>query len=409
MNIDLSQYSSKRIQWIYTLLIWSMFVGMMWSRALLSIVVVILPVLTIWKCKQNILELIKGDRWLRGAVLMFTIPLISMLWALNPENGWKTIMNQSMLWLLPLGLIGIKSLDSKWRVRTLIGVALIHFVIMLEVGTHFILDYEYWIKKYNTMGTLSIGKYNDHIRFTLSLLLLNVLLFQEVKKTKNNTVLKKIIFPVFLVFSILFIHLLASKSGVVLLYLGFFVVAFLWIKQSKTKVILLTLMLGLMAVFYVVTPTFKKKIELVKYQWEEYQHKKTLNYQHSDHGRIISYEVGLEAATLHPWWGVGAGGALAAMKPIYQEKYPEIPEDAYIIPHNQWLNSILSYGFIVGVIYPFLLIVPWKRRTVLRNKGEVLSLFLIFASMIPEATLEAQFGVFIAAFYLSWQRVIAIN
>lgn len=399
-----NSYTNTR--WIYTLLIWAMFVGMMWSRALLSIMVLVFPLVSLWLGRRYIRQSLKAMNKFVGFFLMLLIASLSFIWTQDLSATGQALMNQFMWILIPLGMIGMPWRDAKWRYYTLMGIALIHLIVMIQAGVVFLMDVNYWMSQYNTMGTLAVGKYNDHIRFSLSVLLLNILLIEELSVGSVKSFKKYGWIYIYIVVSILFIHLLASKSGVILLYLGIFVASFLYIRKRSFKLIFASVVVILMSSLYWVTPTLQKKVDMVTYQWREYKEKGRLNYQHSDQGRIISYQVGWEAIQQNPWWGVGAGAMPQAMEPIYHKKYPEIPSDHFIIPHNQWLSAMLSYGIILGAIYPFLLAIPLKQRRHSINKGEILSLFLIFASMIPEATLESQFGVFIVVFYLAWNRVV---
>lgn len=400
--------NQKTISWTYTTLIWVLFIGMMWSRAMLSIGVVVLPVFTLLVHLKKIKIVFKQRSWVWSMVLMFLIAVVSLIWSTDPSEAMPSLMNKTMLVFIPIGLLGAPLKNLQWTLKTLFGIAVIHLIVMVGVGVEYISNPEQWIAWYNQMGTMPVAKYNDHIRFTLSLILLNVIWMRTVL-TKPLLVFHRFWKTSAIIFagiSVLFIHLLASKSGIVLLYLSLILWILFLIPQWKAKLIVFIGAVLLLIFMFQWSPTFRKKVDMVKYQWDLFQESGTLDYNNSDQGRVISYKVAWQTLQESPMLGVGLGAELKEMKQHYQERYPEIPEDRYIVPHNQFLFSFLSFGCILGAFYVLLLAIPVFYKKTKVNKLELLVLFVIFASFIPEATLEAQFGMFIVVFYLSWLRFV---
>ncbi len=400
--------NQKTISWTYTTLIWILFFGMMWSRAMLSIGVVLLPLFTLLVHVNKIKIVFRQRSWVGSMLLMFLIAMVSLTWSTDPSSAMSSLMNKTMLIFIPLGLLGAPLKNLQWTLKTLLGIAVIHLIVMIGVGVEFMSNPEQWIAWYNQMGTMPVAKYNDHIRFTLSLILLNVIWMRTVI-TKPLIVFHRFWKTSAIVFaglSIAFIHLLASKSGIILLYLTLMLWVLLLIPQWKTKLTVFVGTLLLLIIMFQWSPTFKKKVDMVKYQWDLFQENGILDYNNSDQGRLISYKIAWQTLQESPMLGVGLGAELKEMKKHYQKEYPEIPEDKYIVPHNQFLFSFLSFGWILGTLYVLLLAIPVFYKKSKINKLELLVLFVIFASFIPEATLEAQFGLFIVVFYLSWLRFV---
>lgn len=396
----------KYLKGFYSSAIWLLFIGMMWSRAILSIGVVAFPALSLLFMQKKDLIRYCNNKVIRGTWILFILLSISLLWTHDLANGLEALMNKTMFFLLPLFFFLMPKENAKWRRITLWGIALIHLVPMIESIWIFFQDMNKWIEVYNTMGTLSIASYNDHIRFTLSLILLNLLLANEYIYNKEISIKKnsKRAFIVFSLFSFLFLHFIASKSGIILLYISLFAWIVLSLKSWKKRILTsASLLLVIVSMLYI-SPTFRKKIDMVKYQWESYQERNYLNYNNSEEGRLISYKLAWYSIQENPILGTGIGAEKNKMQEKYALYYPEIPEDNHLIPHNQYLFSMLSLGVILGILFLLLyfgIFIDIKsKRFNMRN----LLVFVIFVSFFPEANLESQFGIFICTFYLLWVK-----
>lgn len=386
-------------------MIWLLFAGMMWSRAIMSIGVVLFPILILAFYKKEVFRVFWQDVYAKAGLLMFALASLTLLWSPDFLLGLERLKSKAMLFLIPLLMIGLPLSSRAWRIRTLWGIVILHLIPISMTAVEFFANKEHWINVYNQMGTLPVGKYNDHIRFTLSLILLNVILGVEyIDKGKFKRSIDTYLYFVFFLLSVIFIHLLASKSGLILLYLAIAASVLIGLKKWWMK--LAAILMAVLFVWSMVqwSPTFRKKIDMVKYEWDSYQESGILNYNNSDQGRIISYDVALNSIKENPILGVGLGGVDLKIKEMYEQLYPEVPVENHLIPHNQFLFSVLNMGIVLGLIYVLLFFVPEFFTKVWTNKLRLLVLFVIFASFLPESTIEVQFGLFICLFYIYWTK-----
>jgi len=396
----------KYFKAFYSSAIWLLFIGMMWSRAILSIGVVAFPALSLLFMQKGDFHRYFKSRIIRGTWLLFLLASISLLWTSDVASGLDALMNKTMFFLLPLFFFLMPIENAKWRIITLWGIAIIHAIPMLESIWLFFQDINKWMEVYNEMGTLSIASYDDHIRFTLSLILLNLLLAKEYIYDRTAIINKygKKAFIAFSLFSFLFLHFIASKSGIVLLYISLFACIVTYLKSWKKKMVFSGILFSIIVGMFYISPTFRKKADMLKYQWETYQDTNYLNYNNSEEGRIISYKLAWYNIQENLLLGTGIGTEKNKMQEKYILYFPEIPENNHLIPHNQFLFSVLSMGIIFGTLFLLLFfgifIDSKSKRFNIRN----LIVFVIFVSFFPEANLESQFGIFICTFYLLWVK-----
>ena len=122
-------------------------------------------------------------------------------------------------------------------------------------------------------------------------------------------------------------------------------------------------------------------------------------------GRLISYRLAVDIIKAHPFNGVGAGDMQQEMEKGYMAKYPQVPAEYRLIPHNQFLIVCLGCGIPALVLFSVWAFFPatWGRGAKGRFFLLVTWLSLLLALMV-EPMLEVQFGVFVFLFFLLWQR-----
>lgn len=163
--------------------------------------------------------------------------------------------------------------------------------------------------------------------------------------------------------------------------------------------------IGLPVMLYFLTPTFKKKVDYVGYEIRKTTQTKSLNYNLSDAGRVLSYKMALKVWQQHQWLGTGVGDIKTKMTDAYQKYHPEVPAENRLVPHNQFLFCLVALGMVLGFS---LLILCWASFYGPFNPmfyGKITSIIMTIA-MLAEAMLEIQFGVFIFLFFLLfWQNL----
>ena len=116
--------------------------------------------------------------------------------------------------------------------------------------------------------------------------------------------------------------------------------------------------------------------------------------------RVYSYQAAWAIIQQHPLLGVSKVRLAAAMAKEYKYRFPSIDPNRYVLPHNQFIYNLASYGIIGLVIfligYYYLLWRSIGRRNVLL----VLIYLIISISFVVEYTLESNIGVIVGLFFM---------
>jgi len=103
----------------------------------------------------------------------------------------------------------------------------------------------------------------------------------------------------------------------------------------------------------------------------------------------------------HPVGGVGAGDTKPEMDKLYKQRFPSLPEVAYILPHNEFISSALAIGILLSactlVPMVFLPLVEKRNR---KNIYFLTTWVILFFGLMIEPMLEVQFGIFVYLFFI---------
>lgn len=268
---------------------------------------------------------------------------------------------------------------------------LILFLTNLGIGGHYLLNFE----EINQMLELgqAIPTPRNHIRYSLLLslgILAGIVLCYQrfYLRWKAETWL----IGAFTAFNFVFIHILSVRSGLVVLYCSLFLGILLMILMQKKYLIgalLLTIVSFLPFVAYHSIPSFKSKISYASWEFHEFSQGR-IN-KGSDHGRLLSLQVGHQIFKENPIIGVGAGDLKREVKQKYELLYPE--RSKQIMPHNQFLSVAAGSGIIGLLIFIFAFFYPFLSGGRYSDPFFMLILITFSLSLLVENTLENSIGI----------------
>ncbi|SNR45354.1 O-antigen ligase family protein [Hymenobacter mucosus] len=241
----------------------------------------------------------------------------------------------------------------------------------------------------------------DHIRFSLIVTLAVVagsllLMHHNVGPRLRPWVLGAVIWLA------LYQHMLAVRSGLLTLYvLGGITCLWLLIRHRDylRALQVAAVMLVLPIVSYICFPTFQNKYANTREDVGRVEHTESAN-NYSLVGRVYSYRVAAMVIKENFLLGVGKADMEQEMAAHYQKEFPNIRQEAYILPHNQYLYSAVAFGiigvllFIIGFYYAGISI--WPRYAPLLAAHYL----IVTLSFLVEYTLETQVGVAFSLFFL---------
>lgn len=381
-----------------------MVAGLMWSRALLSVCMVLLVINALHPAvRKEAWQLWRQSRFAHWSALFFFVYWLSGLWS-SDLNSWLAIATNKIPFLfLPFAFFAIPLHKPKVQKMVIMALIIMHIAVILYSLFTLWHHPEYYVGGYNFSRPLPTTKYNDHIRFSISLVLTLVMMFyllfdKQVPLIKRGT-------KVFLILSsilfIIYLHVLAAKSGLLCLYIVLLVYGFfmLWKRSSRLALCFGLAILAMPVAAYYLVPTFKKKVHYVKYEIDKTRAEGHFDYSLSDAGRMITYDIGLRAIWANPVIGVGAGDFMEEMRKGYDRYYPEVPQHEQYGPINQFLFTALCVGIPLSLSCVLMVFAPLFQRSSYRLYVVVNALVLLFCIMV-EAMLELQFGVFTYLFFI---------
>lgn len=243
----------------------------------------------------------------------------------------------------------------------------------------------------------------DHVRYSILISFALVWSFMLwVKKEQLEKIPKWVFLAIFL-YLLIFVHILAVRSGIILSYLG---VAFssLIIFSKRKKPVLLSAVIGIIfispIIAYYTFPSFQNKIKYTIYDLKEFQ--KGKGADHSDSERLRSLVIGYEVWKDSPLLGVGSGDLREIINDRYRSKYGENGLPKY--PHNQFLKLLTISGITGLIFYLIGFLGPFFIHGNFRNIYLASFILMILVSFLVEATLErsyslAFFCIMVSLFY----------
>jgi hypothetical protein len=330
--------------------------------------------------------------------LLFFLPLLSGLWS-EDKNEWMNIMRIKIpLLLFPLAFAASFGFSEKqWQALAFI------FVVLVTAGTawsmfHYLANIEEVNEGYLRAKSLVTPLANDHVRFSW---MISAAIFFCVRlwwKWKNNKTLSWLLVWMG-VWLIIFLHILAARTGLISFYI-ILTGAALWIifKKAKTMygTILVLLMVALPVASYLALPTFRNKVKFFNYDFGYF---KDVHYLPggNDATRVISLKAGWDLMSDHAFTGTGFGDIKSETNRWYDNNYPEMLLQDKILPSSEWLMYGSGCGIPGVFLFTLVMLIPLFMKTINRWQWILLNTITAF-SFLFDIGLEVQMGVFLYSF-----------
>ena len=335
--------------------------------------------------------------------LLFFLPFISGLWS-DDKTQWLDISRIKLpLLFLPLAFASpFKFSKKQWEILAFIFIALVIAGTLWSMF-HYVTNMPAVHEEYLHAKTMITPLMNDHVRFSwlVSAGILASGYLWGIKR-KQDKLIAWILF-VAAVWLIVFLHILAARTGLLSFYVFiFFIVLWLIFKKAKPlyAIFLLAVIILLPMLAYFVFPTFQNRVKYFLYSQAYFKEAHYLPGS-NDAIRVISIKAGWNLMNENPVTGVGFGDVLNETKKWYNNHYPQMIEEEKIYPASEWIMYGVSCGwpgllvFIFVMIVPFLLSIKNKLWWAMMNVS-------VAASFLFDIGLEVQFGIFLYSFVVLW-------
>lgn len=337
----------------------------------------------------------KADKAFLVISIPFFLVLVSALWSEDGGYTMERLRIKLPFLILPFAFISMPSLKKKEVLTVFYFLLLVMTVACLYVGMNYLANFD----EVNEM----IGKGkpiptpSNHIRFSLVLafsIICGVALYQERFYLQYKW--ERWLIPLATVFLFVFIHILAVRSGLLVLYLAILFLSIRYAFLTRRYLMLGVVLIGLVSIpilTYQTVPSFKQKVNYAR--WDFMQYMQGTGKTYSDSERFMSMEMGMEIGNEHPVFGVGAGDLKKEVILGYQEAYggDQPPK----MPHSQFVSIYAGTGLIGLGIFLFSFFFPLFYKLRYRSLLFLGFHVVIFFSFFMENTIENNFGV---SFYL---------
>lgn len=379
------------VQWVSAMLVLLM-AGLLLSRALVSLSSVLIVVPFFFNR-----QLVQRTRVLLVAVLLMLLPVIvSGLWSENHSLWWNSVVVRLPLVTMLLGIGSVYF--SAGRKTKLVYL----YLLLISMGC--IWSFSQYLfhptaiqAAYLQAKTLPTPADNDHIRFSWMVVIAVILGFHSLLTAQTKTT--RYLLTACLVLLVVYLHVLAAKTGLVCLYSGSGIyIMYLIIVQKKWKTGLLLLAVCAVAAFicYQTMPTLHNRVQYVLYDFSNYSSGRILP-GYSDASRWLSMKAGYQLTAQNPIQGVGFGDMLSAVDQWHRLHHPSSLPYERFLPANEWLVYGTGSG-LPGILCFTAGFVLLLYRTTSRN---IFSVIVTTISLVPflfDDTLEGQTGILVLAF-----------
>jgi len=383
-----------------------MIAGFMCNRVVLSVSMILFGLNALRGVSPR--QWLQQRWWLLGLVWV-AIYALSWFWS-DDKTFWNDRVQTKMPFLLlPLAFGLLPAFSQEQLRRYTAGLCLLLLGGIVYSLSFMLNDPAAYVEGYRQSHILRTPAHGDHIRFSMTVAAAVAWCLYMAPKLGSR--LRKGLLYVCITIFIVYLHVLAAKTGLIAFYLLMACWALYQFRSRKSRKALLVLLLvvgaWMLAIRYV--PTLRYRIDYSLYSLEQLQ-KGNISGDYSDIGRLVSYKLAMGLIREHPLTGVGAGDILSAMSAAYDRLYPDIPQAQRLVPHNQFLAIAVATGLISLAFFCWWLCAPLARLRRDRESFFFLTTWLmLLVVLMTDASLEVQFGVFVYLFFLLWQRQVSLH
>jgi O-antigen ligase len=375
-----------------------LFTGFLFNRVVSNAGFVVIGIYML--TKFNEVKWLFKDKWLLTFLSLALLPLLSDLLLEGLDfYKFRGIM-KFLLVLFPFFIFALKPQENVTRnfIYFFLGLMLMSSFYSLF---HYFSDISNMASVYKVSKVMPVLSFGDHIRISWATVISCLLALYVLTDASSRFV--KVGMGAYIIFQMIFLHLLGSKTGLISLYLTLMILALYMLKGKARWFLLLIfpLILSLPLIAYKTIPSLEQRFNFIKYDYEHYikgEYREGL----SDAVRFYSLRAGKDIVTSNPLFGTGFSSLQDKTNEWYKKNIPVMPAENYFLPSNQMLIYWASAGILGLIVFLMHILVPFF-TPYLRNNVWFMAFFIpaIFSFMY-ETHLEGQLPLFVYSFFVSW-------
>jgi O-antigen ligase len=349
--------------------------------------------------KQTLKNILKNKNFY-PFILIYLVFMLSTLLT-NPANygyGFTQLILKIQFPVFALSLAILPSFSKKTYYHFFFYFFILVLITSFISTYHFILNKEQILENYASSGVMFTVI--DHVRYSLFVCLAIFLGIYLIIKNYSARLKFWVLLPG-LIFLVVFLHLLAVRSGLVAFYLSFVLLAVFLIYKKRFAASLGILLIAFLSLFlsYKYIDTIRIKYDYTVYDLEQTSMKESGN-NYSISRRFFSNKVAYAVFLEHPFIGAGEGNIKSAIEKKYSETYGFILTENILMPHNQYLRILASTGVIGFLVFMYCFYSPLFNNKNYRHLPLLIVYLILSFSFISEDTLDIQLGLTFSLFFI---------
>ncbi len=372
--------------------------GLLVSRLFLSLGMILFGINALWGIHPK--KWLAHKWWLVG-VAWVAMYAVSWFWSDDKETWAALFQIKLPILFLPISFAFLPPFTQRQLQALTLGIGTMLFAGACYSISFLVFNYAYYIRMYNVSHIFPTPVYNDYICFSITNSLFVVWCIYVWPKLAGRAV--KVAIAVIAISLIAYNHVLASKSGLISLYIclfGWGIYTVLAKRSIYGLIAILGLPVGLALAIKYVPTLHERKVHIVYTYYVFRYGGRSANL--GDISRLISYDISMKLIKEHPLIGTGVGDMLTEMGKGYDKWRPEVQDPRNrLIPHNQFLTVGLGCGIPAMLLFAAWVLLPLWR---LGRNRESFFFFIVWLALLVqlmiEPFLEGQFGLFVYIFYI---------
>jgi O-antigen ligase len=341
-------------------------VSLVWSKALLSISMVTLAIVSALEIQVDPLKIkwiltpsvIKATIRFKPFIWVFSLfallYIVSIVYAGNLREWW-TLTNMSLAFLLiPMSFALFKPFSRNQYMIVTLSMVLMAFWSSVWVLIFYYQNHYIFTISLGMGGSLPTP--TNHIRYSMIVASSLILcLFFAIENWKLKYGWERWIYFSLAIYFFIFLHILSVRTGLVVAYAGILVLVMYYLKQLSLwkKIALAALVILAPVVAYNTLQGFKQKVNYTIWDFGKFMQGESNTY--SDGERWESWKAGIDIGKRHPFFGTGTGRFRPELAAYYKEV---LQKDTWTRPHNQFINVFALFGLFGLSVFLFMLIYP---------------------------------------------------
>ncbi|HSU27117.1 MAG TPA: O-antigen ligase family protein [Chitinophagaceae bacterium] len=332
--------------------------------------------------------------------LLFLLPFISGLWSEDKSNWVSVIYLKLPLLFMPLAFAGNWFFTKRqWEILALLFIGLVTAGSIWSLAQYLgnmAAVHEEYLKAKTLLSPHDIDRVRFGWMISVSILLCSWLGIQK----RKTFPLFSIILLVNAVLLIIFLHVLAVRTGLLSFY-SMVLISAIWLAfRGRRTAWALLIIVALPILAYKVFPTFHNRVRYFLYEMPYFKNASYLPGA-NDAVRVISIKAGWAVFNQHPVTGVGFGDISKQVSDWYEKNYPQMLAQDRIEPSSQWILYGDGCGWLGFLAFITIMIIPFTIKARIGLPWYLLNASMLI-SLVFDVGLEIQYGVFLYTFMVLW-------